>query len=204
MSTLSVCLFGKFCARHISEYPEGVDARMLQQLFCYIAGSPSGSAEKTHSTLKKVFGLTQWDITTGAYTKEEHVTRNTLHMAARRSYGVSRRTFLGAGMATGAALLTGEVTSLFPAPVHAAGTRPTAEPPWVEATIPQLQTLMASGQLTSRELTLGYRQRIRDLNPMLGAVIETNPNAVAIAARLDTERRAAACCAARCTAFRCS
>jgi amidase len=50
--------------------------------------------------------------------------------------------------------------------------------------------MMAAGALTSRELTLGYLQRIRDLNPLLAAVIEANPEAVAIAARRDAERRA--------------
>ena len=49
---------------------------------------------------------------------------------------------------------------------------------------------MANGQLTSRELTLGYLQRIAGLNPLLRAVLETNPAAVAIAAKLDVERRA--------------
>jgi amidase len=49
---------------------------------------------------------------------------------------------------------------------------------------------MASGQLTSRDLTLRYLQRIAELNPLLGAVIQTNPEAVATAARRDNERRA--------------
>ena len=61
--------------------------------------------------------------------------------------------------------------------------------PWLEATIPRLQTLMHTGRLTSRELTAGYLKRIAALNPLLGAVIETNPNAVAIAAQRDRERR---------------
>jgi amidase len=62
--------------------------------------------------------------------------------------------------------------------------------PWIEATIPHLQAMMSSGSLTSRELTLGYLERIDALNPLLHAVIETNPNAVAIAAQLDNDRRA--------------
>jgi amidase len=49
---------------------------------------------------------------------------------------------------------------------------------------------MASGWLSSRELTQAYLMRIAQLNPLLGAVIETNPQAVSIAARLDHERRA--------------
>ena len=105
-------------------------------------------------------------------------------MAANRSNdqpGVSRRTFLEAGLAGAAAVLGGGpgITSTL---AITTGTEP-----WIEATIPQLRTMMANGDLTSRELTLGYLNRIRDLNSLLGAVIETNPTAVATAARLDTE-----------------
>src|SRR5436305_274002 len=49
---------------------------------------------------------------------------------------------------------------------------------------------MASGALTSAGLTMGYINRIQSLNPTLHAVIELNPNAVAIATALDNERRA--------------
>jgi amidase len=100
--------------------------------------------------------------------------------------GVTRRTFLGAGAAGSAALLAGGFSSILEAAPGSAGRSLI----WVEKTIPQLQTLMATRRLTSRELTQGYLQRIRDLNPLLGAVIETNPNAVAIAEHLDKERRA--------------
>jgi amidase len=100
---------------------------------------------------------------------------------------MTRRTFLGTGMAGGAALVTGGIASLFHATTAGA-----ADGPWIEATIPQLQGMMANGALTSRELTLGYLQRIGALNPLLAAVIETNPQAVAIAARRDAERRAGA------------
>jgi len=48
---------------------------------------------------------------------------------------------------------------------------------------------MASGQLTSRQLVLGYINRIQSLNPLLHSVIEVNPNAMAIATALDVERR---------------
>src|SRR5213596_3656325 len=48
---------------------------------------------------------------------------------------------------------------------------------------------MASGQITSRELTHGYIKRIQSLNPTLHAVIEVNPNAISIAQQLDNERR---------------
>src|SRR6516225_499117 len=97
---------------------------------------------------------------------------------------ITRRSFLGTAAAGSAALLTGGLASSFKAAASAASTFP-----WSEATIPQLQAAMASGELTSRELTMGYRDRIASLNPLLHAVIETNPNAVSIAARLDNERR---------------
>src|ERR1043166_6348229 len=48
---------------------------------------------------------------------------------------------------------------------------------------------MAAGPLSARDLVQGYLNRIQQLNPTLHAVIETNPNAIAIAAGLDNERR---------------
>src|SRR5205823_7997830 len=101
-------------------------------------------------------------------------------------YEITRRKFLGATAAGGAALLTGGLTSLFRTEVSAARVPGSL---FVEATIPELQALMASGQLSSRQLTLGYIDRIRSLNPLLHSVIEVNPNAIAIAAGLDNERR---------------
>ncbi len=61
--------------------------------------------------------------------------------------------------------------------------------PWVEADLRTLQRLLASRQLSSVELTRGYLDRIAQLNPVLGAVIETNPEALTIAAARDRERR---------------
>ena len=98
---------------------------------------------------------------------------------------ITRRTFLGAGIAGGATLMTGGIGSLLDTTIFAAG-----DPSWVESSIPQLQAMMASGALTSRALTLGYLDRIRALNPLLAAVIQTNAEAVGIAAQRDAERRA--------------
>jgi amidase len=97
---------------------------------------------------------------------------------------ISRRRFLGTTAAGSAALLTGGLASVFKSPASAADAFP-----FVEATIPQLQAAMASGELSSEELTKGYLQRIQSFNPTLHAVIEVNPNAVSIAAHLDNERR---------------
>ncbi len=99
-----------------------------------------------------------------------------------------RRTFLGSAALGGASLLTGGLGSLLD-PRAAAADAATGDAIWMEKSIPQLQALMESGALTSRELTLGYLRRIRELNPLLHAVLETNPEAVSIAARLDAERR---------------
>jgi amidase len=97
---------------------------------------------------------------------------------------ITRRKFIGAAAGGSAALLAGGLTSLLKPTVSAAGFD------FVEATIPQLEAAMASGALTSVGLTMGYIQRIQSLNPTLHAVIEVNPNALAIAAGLDNERRA--------------
>src|SRR5256886_7152483 len=98
---------------------------------------------------------------------------------------ISRRSFLGTAAAGGAALLTGGLASLFKDSAYA-GTNF----PFVEASITQLQAAMAAGQLSARDLVQGYLSRIQQLNPTLHAVIETNPNAVAIATKLDNERKA--------------
>ncbi len=100
--------------------------------------------------------------------------------------GVTRRAFVGTTLAGGAALLTGGITALFQTASAAALGH---AGPIVEATIPELQALMSSGALTSAGLTQTYLERIAKLNPLLNAVIETNPDALAIAARLDAERQ---------------
>src|SRR3954469_21283403 len=98
---------------------------------------------------------------------------------------LTRRTFLGASAASGAALLGGGFSLLNPALSSAAS----SDSVWIEKSIAELQALMASGQLTSRDLTQGYLQRIKELNGLLHAVIETNPQAVSIAAGLDNDRK---------------
>jgi len=62
-----------------------------------------------------------------------------------------------------------------------------------EQTIADLRAAMAGGSLTSRALVEAYIERIAALNtsgPMLRAVIEVNPDALAIAEALDRERAA--------------
>jgi amidase len=61
-----------------------------------------------------------------------------------------------------------------------------------EYTILELQSLMNTGNLTSRNLTQSYLERIDAIDksgPKINSVIETNPDALAIASSLDDERR---------------
>src|SRR5215471_1316119 len=99
---------------------------------------------------------------------------------------MTRRSFLRTTAAGSATLLTGGMAALVKSSAFGGG----GGFQFVEATIPQLQAAMAAGELTTRDLVQGYLKRIQSLNPTLHAVIETNPNAVAIASSLDNERKA--------------
>ncbi|OAX34667.1 amidase [Rhizopogon vinicolor AM-OR11-026] len=61
-------------------------------------------------------------------------------------------------------------------------------PDLLYATIDDLQLGLAAGTFTSVDLVKAYLARINEVNPVLHAVIETNPDALSIAASLDTER----------------
>ena len=97
---------------------------------------------------------------------------------------ITRRKFIGSTAFGSAALITGGLTSLVSRSASGAH-----DFDFVEATIPELQAAMASGQLSSKDLVKGYLDRIQSLNSLLHSVIETNPNAVSIAQHLDNERR---------------
>jgi amidase len=64
---------------------------------------------------------------------------------------------------------------------------------FLELGVDELQRRLASGRVTSRTLTLAYLSRIDAHDrkgPKLHSIIATNPDAVAIAAELDRERKA--------------
>lgn len=70
--------------------------------------------------------------------------------------------------------------------------RPKASFDVVEASVADLQEAMAKGRVTSKELTALYLARIGRLDkagPRLNAIIELNPEALAIAEALDRERK---------------
>lgn len=61
-----------------------------------------------------------------------------------------------------------------------------------EVTIAQLQEEMKNGKLTAKSLVKKYLKRIEEIDkkgPKLNAIIELNPDALAIAAQLDEERK---------------
>src|SRR5437667_5179177 len=99
-------------------------------------------------------------------------------------HGITRRKFLGTTALSSAALLSGGLASLLQRSSSAAGGFD-----FLEKSIPELQTAMASGEVSSKELVRDYLQRINSLNGLLHSVIETNPDALAIAEDLDNERR---------------
>lgn len=62
-------------------------------------------------------------------------------------------------------------------------------PELIEITIPQLQAQMKSEQLTARKLTEMYLERIKQIDTKTHAILEINPDALAIADQLDKERK---------------
>jgi amidase len=68
--------------------------------------------------------------------------------------------------------------------------KPTAEFPFEEITIRQLQGGYQSGTYTVQEVVQAYLDRIAAVDPKLNSVIMTNPDALSIAAALDEELKA--------------
>jgi amidase len=58
-----------------------------------------------------------------------------------------------------------------------------------EITIAELQTAMQGGQTTAVEIAKGYLARIAEIDKKLNSIIELNPDALAIAAEMDRERK---------------
>ncbi|HEU4787502.1 MAG TPA: amidase [Gemmatimonadaceae bacterium] len=104
---------------------------------------------------------------------------------------IDRRAFVGATIAGAIAVRHGEWASATNPP-HSAGLQ---VPSFVleELTIDELQTRMQRGSETSQSLVRQYLARIDAIDqrgPAINAVIELNPDALAVAAQLDAERKA--------------
>jgi len=101
-----------------------------------------------------------------------------------------RRTFLSLG----APLALASPAGCAPPPASApASLRAAPHPDLEEATVSDLSARLSRGELTSRSLVEAYIARIDSVDragPALRSVLELNPDALAIADRLDDERRA--------------
>ncbi len=108
---------------------------------------------------------------------------------------MERRDFLAltaslAGLAAGEACSPALPASAAPASASPRSTFP--HPDLEEATIAELAARLGRGELTSRALVARYAERIEAIDragPALRSVLERNPDADAIAAQLDDERR---------------
>ena len=107
---------------------------------------------------------------------------------------VTRRGFVAlAATAAAAAALPATLGAETPSSAEHRGARRPAAFELEERTIAELQAGMQRGEYTAAGLTDQYLARIESMDhrgPSLHAVIETNPDAHAIAAALDAERRA--------------
>lgn len=101
---------------------------------------------------------------------------------------IDRRAFVGMSVGSLTALAIGTGPGTAAATPVVASRPPLRGEPWVEADLATLRRLMKRG-LSSVDLTRGYLDRIARLNPVLHAVIETNPDALRIARRRDAEWR---------------
>lgn len=106
---------------------------------------------------------------------------------------ISRRRFLQYSASVGAAASAAGGTGLACTTDTSNATTAAGDSfPWREATIADLQAAMDSGETTALQLTRDYISRIESMDwsgPQLNSVIEVNPDADAIAADLDRERR---------------
>jgi len=113
---------------------------------------------------------------------------------------MDRRGFLGCGTIAGLAATLGRADAATPATGRVASQPHAPKAPidvpafeLDEVTLAELQKQMSAGTRTSRQITEAYLQRIAALDrqgPELRSVIETNPEALEIAAALDAERKA--------------
>ena len=107
--------------------------------------------------------------------------------------GLPRRDLLRLAAIGGAAVAVGAVGRGEARTARAAQEAATGRPfALEETTIADLQARMASGELSARQIAEAYIERIEKLDrsgPRVNAILELNPEALAIADALDKERR---------------
>jgi len=100
---------------------------------------------------------------------------------------MQRRTFFKTTALSGSAIVLAGGTA------YTNETKLETEPDWTtfdlnEITVDELQQKMKSGELTSVDICKMYINRIKQIDPVLKSIIELNPDALEIAASLDSER----------------
>ncbi|HPG38871.1 MAG TPA: amidase [bacterium] len=112
---------------------------------------------------------------------------------SQASSSLPRRDFIKTGLITGALAMTGTVSSCSNnsnPPQNPAATIPGFR--LDELSLAELQQKIVQGEYTAQNLVELYKQRIAEIDKSganLNAVIELNPNALSIAAKLDAERQ---------------
>src|SRR5215471_8377472 len=111
----------------------------------------------------------------------------------KNSQDISRRVFVGSSLSA-VAMARSTLTDAPGAPETLGTDHDTQAPAFAldEVTIDELQTRMRSGAETSASLVRQYLARIDGIDqrgPAINCIIEQNPDAAAIAAQLDAERK---------------
>jgi amidase len=107
---------------------------------------------------------------------------------------IDRRRFIEASVAGSVGIAAARLAGAETRAAAGEPSNPAPPPPFdlEEATIPDLQKKMQAGEESARSIAAKYLSRIRELDrsgPELRAVLEVNPEAEAVAAALDAERR---------------
>jgi amidase len=111
----------------------------------------------------------------------------------QRGDEIDRRAFLGYAALLGASAVGGPLAPRPSLPATRRRSRPARDAFDIEeATVKDLQSAMEAGRVTARELVDLYLERIGGLDqqgPALHSILETNPEAGALAEALDQERK---------------
>lgn len=95
---------------------------------------------------------------------------------------MKRRKFIELGALAGAAILLGNAKDI-------SGQTSTKSFELEEMTVTQLQEMMKTGKMTSKDIVQKYLDRIKEVDPKINSVVEINPDALTIAEQMDKERK---------------
>ncbi|MGE5235422.1 MAG: amidase [Acidobacteriota bacterium] len=109
--------------------------------------------------------------------------------SSRTQRGVSRRALLRSGVASGIVVAAGGGAVVSAGAVGGSEPQDVPPGPLDERSVAELQAWQGAGKATARSLCESYLARIAALDGQLRSIIEVNPDALAIADRLDRERK---------------